>query len=266
MLFFAFYVAQCENMYALQVTSNTSLWLGGAQQISVRLAETMGSAVHLNEHVVAISYSEEGVEVTTTKATYSARRAILAMPPMSDAQIHFSPELPHSRRQINRRTNLGRYFKIHFRYNKRFWVEKGLSGEIFSLKPNFFSLDVTREGDELATLVLFVGGSSFDVLEAAGSQKRKEILLEALVSSLGEDARNLADYVEINWNDQPFTMGGPVCHMPPGLLSSAGPALRASIGPIHFAGTEAAPAWTGYMEGAVRSGETAAEAVIKEIK
>jgi monoamine oxidase len=36
---------------------------------------------------------------------------------------------------------------------------------------------------------------------------------------------------------------------------------RPPIGPPHFAGTETATAWIGYLDGAVRSGETAAAAV-----
>ena len=46
------------------------------------------------------------------------------------------------------------------------------------------------------------------------------------------------------------------------MLSDFGPALREPCGPIHFAGTETATVWAGYMDGAVRSGER----VAKEIK
>ena len=37
-----------------------------------------------------------------------------------------------------------------------------------------------------------------------------------------------------------------------------GRALRAPIGPIHWAGAETATVWNGYMDGAVQSGERAA--------
>ena len=39
---------------------------------------------------------------------------------------------------------------------------------------------------------------------------------------------------------------------------SFGEALRAPVGPIHWAGAEYATTWSGYMDGALRSGETAA--------
>jgi monoamine oxidase len=57
-------------------------------------------------------------------------------------------------------------------------------------------------------------------------------------------------------------MGAPVTVMPPGLLSKIGNALNAPVGPLRFAGTEAAPMWTGYMEGAVRAGEAAAHSIL----
>jgi monoamine oxidase len=38
--------------------------------------------------------------------------------------------------------------------------------------------------------------------------------------------------------------------------------LREPVGNLHFAGTETAGDWKGYMEGAVRSGERAAKEVI----
>ena len=41
----------------------------------------------------------------------------------------------------------------------------------------------------------------------------------------------------------------------PGAWTAYGPALREPIGPLHWAGAETATVWSGYMDGAVRSGE-----------
>ena len=48
----------------------------------------------------------------------------------------------------------------------------------------------------------------------------------------------------------------------PGTLLGYGPALREPVGRIHWAGTETADFWQGYMDGAVRSGERAAAEVL----
>lgn len=266
LLFFLFYVAQCEDMYALQVTSNVMLWVGGAQQISLRIADKLpAGSVHLKEEVIAVTHGDKQVEVLTHRGKYVAKRVVMALPPAAAAQIAFHPELPSTRRQINRRTNFGRYMKLQIRYENQFWLDRGLSGEIFSLSPGFFALDVTRPADKAATLVIFIGGSNYDRWFGSGEERRRSEMLEAVARCLGDEALSPQAYIETNWNDVEFTMGGPVCSMPPGLMSTAGASLRAPIGRIHFAGTEAAPAWTGYMEGAVQSGEAAAQQVKGEL-
>jgi monoamine oxidase len=53
--------------------------------------------------------------------------------------------------------------------------------------------------------------------------------------------------------------------MPPGGWTDHGSALRAPIGPIHWAGAETAVVWNGYMEGAVLSGERAANEVLEAL-
>jgi monoamine oxidase len=46
--------------------------------------------------------------------------------------------------------------------------------------------------------------------------------------------------------------------VPPGAWCSVGPWLRRPVGPIFWAGTETADQWTGFLDGAVRSGLRAA--------
>jgi monoamine oxidase len=43
------------------------------------------------------------------------------------------------------------------------------------------------------------------------------------------------------------------------------PALRAPVGRIHWAGTETATVWAGYMDGAVQSGKRAAQEVLGQL-
>jgi len=52
--------------------------------------------------------------------------------------------------------------------------------------------------------------------------------------------------------------------MAAGTWVAYGRALREPVGRIHWAGTETATTWAGYLDGAIRSGEAAAAAVIKE--
>ena len=49
---------------------------------------------------------------------------------------------------------------------------------------------------------------------------------------------------------------------PAGVWTQFGPALREPIGRIHWAGSETASVWNGYMDGAASSGERAAAEVL----
>jgi monoamine oxidase len=51
--------------------------------------------------------------------------------------------------------------------------------------------------------------------------------------------------------------------MPPGTWTAFGRALREPVGPLHWAGSETSTVWNGYMDGAVRSGEAAARAILQ---
>lgn len=262
MLFWAQYVAKCEGMHALQVTANDALWIGGSQQISQRIAELPGITVVTDAPAYSVDHGDEDVTVRTAQGVFIAKAAVIAMPPSAANAIAFTPALPLQRRQLQGRAPMGRESKIQVRYERPFWREAGLSGEIFDLDLGHLALDVTRPGDEWATIVAFIGGKDYDAWFALGEQGRKQAIMDSLVATLGDEAADARSYHETDWPSTPYTLGAPVTIMPPGLLSSIGDALNAPVGRLRFAGTEAAPMWTGYMEGAVRAGEAAAASLI----
>ena len=74
-------------------------------------------------------------------------------------------------------------------------------------------------------------------------------------------ANQPADYIEHDWTAEQWTRGCCGAHFPPGTWTQFGPALRRPSGLLHWAGTETATEWSGYMNGAVQSGKRAAEEV-----
>jgi monoamine oxidase len=73
-----------------------------------------------------------------------------------------------------------------------------------------------------------------------------------------------ANYEEEDW--QPRCAQGtpaPAAMMPPRVLTQFGRALRDSVGVIHWAGSESAQEWCGYMDGAVESGFRAANELLR---
>jgi monoamine oxidase len=97
-------------------------------------------------------------------------------------------------------------------------------------------------------------------------QERYQRVIADLANYFGPQALQplggINGYYEALWNLEPFSGGGPVGHPMTGALTEYGPALRTPVGLLHWAGTETAVRWNGYMDGAVESGQRAADEVI----
>jgi monoamine oxidase len=94
-------------------------------------------------------------------------------------------------------------------------------------------------------------------------QERRQVFLAGLVKRFGPKAASPVSFDQRDWAAEPYTRGDMFAHYPPGVLTGYGRALRAPCGRILWGGTETATVWGGSMEGAVRSGERAAEEVLR---
>ena len=85
------------------------------------------------------------------------------------------------------------------------------------------------------------------------------MFLDALTTArLGPKTATPAEYREYTWHADLWAGGAISAHFPPGVLTTLGYALQRPVGRFHWAGTETAPRWFGFIEGAIRSGEHAA--------
>jgi monoamine oxidase len=108
----------------------------------------------------------------------------------------------------------------------------------------------------------FVGGDSARAYNAMSAQAGRDAVLEEFATLFGAKARSPKSYFDTRWTGEEWTRGCPVAIPGPGTLLAYGEWLRKPIGRIHWAGTETSTYWNGYMDGAVRSGERAAQEVL----
>jgi monoamine oxidase len=157
----------------------------------------------------------------------------------------------------------GATVKVLARYERAFWRTRGMSGEYISTRgPVSMAIDNTgHDGAHPALLCFVVGRDAFGWSSRDRRTRQGEVLAQ-LVRAFGDEARHPVAILEQDWAEEPYTRGCPVGNMGFGLLSAAGHTLAAPVGRVHWAGTETATEWTGYMEGAVASGERAAREVI----
>jgi monoamine oxidase len=236
----------------------------GTHQMSTTMAAELGPRVRLNAAVTRIEWSDDAVAVMSSAGVTEARRAIVAIPPAHRLDIDIAPAPPIAYQQLSQRWPQGALTKAYAAYHRPFWRDSGLSGQSLSDEgPVFITFDVGPQSGGPGILLGFVDARGFDALPAA---QRRANALAGFVNIFGEQAADPIDYVDQRWGAEPFAPGGPTAAVPPGSWTQFGSLLRRPVGPLHWAGTETADEWTGFMDGAVRSGQRAAAEVAAALR
>lgn len=232
---------------------------GGSQLVAIRAAEELGDRVVLGAPVRRMEHDGGGVTVDAAGQRVRARRAIVAVPPALVGRIEFEPGLPPAHRQLSQRMPAGWLVKCVALYDEPFWRGDGLSGEALNeAGPVTMTFDNTPPDGSPGALVGFVGGADARRFAKLGASERRASVLASFESLFGPKARAAERYIERDWAAEGWSGGGPVANFATGGWTASGPALREPVGPIHWAGTETATRWAGYIDGAVQSGERAA--------
>jgi monoamine oxidase len=240
-------------------------FVGGSQLVPIRLAERLGPEVVVHDAPVRrIAHGSGGVTLHADGGgAVHARRAIVAIAPALAGRIVYDPPLPGYRDQLTQRMPLGTVAKCMAVYDEPFWRRDGLSGQATSdTGPVKLTFDNSPPDGSPGVLLGFLEGRQARELGRLAPERRREAVVGCFARLFGPRAAKPERYVERLWAEEEFSRGCYGCHMPTGAWTAYGEALRAPIGPLHWAGAEVAEAWSGYMDGAVRSGETAAHEVL----
>jgi monoamine oxidase len=236
---------------------------GGTQGIAIKMARQLGARVVLGEPVRQITQNRSGVTVHAATITAHGRRVIVAIPPHLAGRIAYSPGLPALRDQLTQRMPIGSLIKTIAVYDRPFWRDHGLNGQANSdLGAVKVTFDASPESGRPGVLLGFVDGDDARALSDRPIAERRHKALDSYVRYFGPAAARPRAYIDQVWDREIYTGGCPTGVMPPGVMTQYGRALRAPIGRIHWAGTETATVWTGYMDGAVQSGQRAAAEVL----
>lgn len=220
--------------------------------------------IRLNCPVLEIRRLDRGVQVHVGPppgSTLTASQVILALPPRLAARsILFTPDLPHDLGQAMLRAStwMAGHAKFFALYHEAGWRNKGLSGQGFSLCGPMGEIhDGSAEGDGP------YGLTGFAAIPAL-RRKSGEVMIEATLAQLpalfGPEAGDPARIYYQDWAREEFTAteyDKRSAHNHPEFLPPSG---KTSFwnNSVHFAGSETAEYFGGYLEGALASAERAA--------
>jgi monoamine oxidase len=234
--------------------------VGGSQVVALELAKRLGRRIALNEPAVAIDQTETLLRIRTDRRTVSARQVIVAIPPSLTAQIDYPPILPARRAQLLQRLPQGSAISVQLVYDTPFWRGQGLSGMVIGdANPVKVAFDNSPPDGTPGVLGGYIsGGTQSRIWSGQPLAERRAAVIGSYVRYFGQAAASPRAYLERDWSAERWTRGCAFAYAPPGALLDYGEAIRAPVGRIHWAGTETATYWNGYMDGAVSSGQRAA--------
>ncbi|WP_127782669.1 FAD-dependent oxidoreductase [Rhodococcus sp. X156] len=242
-----------------------SRFVGGSQLVPLALARQLGAVVQTEAAVRRIAQDDTGVTVTSDRGQVRAGRVVVAAPPPLVTAIDWDPLLPPLRQQLLTRLHLGTLMKVDAVYPSPFWRAAGLSGSGIATSGAVRTcFDNSPADAAVGVLLAFVGGSTWREYGNLPLAQRRTAVLQGFAQLVGPQALDPVEYVEQDWTRERWTKGSPVASAGTGTTTAYGAQIRVPFGRVHWAGTETATYWAGFMDGAVRAGERAAAEVLAQ--
>jgi monoamine oxidase len=232
---------------------------GGNQQLARRLAGRLGPAVRLRSPVRSVEHDAEGVRVrvgggeVTGEVTGDA--VIVAVPMAVLRRMPFSPQLPDRRLGAWRRSGLAHNAKLHVPLTRA-----AAASAVQSVPGRFWTWTATDATGQVQPVLHAFGGTEKG-LAALAVADGPATWASRVAELRPELAMDLDRALLTTWNDDPWA-GESYSALTINVAAGDAEVIAQAAGRVHFAGEHTAGAWAGLMEGALRSGQRAADEVL----
>jgi monoamine oxidase len=228
---------------------------GGNQQVARELAARLGAAVRLGRPVRAVEHDRHGVRVRTDEGVATGDAAIVAVPMAVLRGLPIAPPVPDRQRAAWQRSGLAHNAKLHLPL-------RGPAGAsaVHSVPGRFWTWTAADATGQIQPVLHAFAGTEAG-LAALGVADGPATWAAQVAALCPELATDPAAALLTTWNDDPWageSYSADTITVAPG----DDDLIAAPVGRIHFAGEHTAGAWSGLMEGALRSGERAAREVL----
>jgi len=234
---------------------------GGNSRLAQEFAKRIGAEnIRLNTLVAEVNQSKGVVTVKTETETFKADACICTAPTNSLLKIKFNPVLPSAQSEAAQRLSYARICKNSVLYEERFWKDENFS-MVSDTTAHFYFHSTQNQAGKAGVLTSYAIGEKADVLASQSDDRRMKIITRDLID-FNQDAPKLAqNIVSYAWQRDRYTDGAYALYRP-GQWFGIRPILQRPHIKVLFAGEHLAD-WQGFMEGAVETGEAAAQSLIR---
>ena len=238
--------------------------VGGNSRLVRELAvRTGGDNIHTGLQVYEIRQSAGRVTVKAGDNTFRADACICTVPSRVLKEIRFDPPLPSAQLAAADELQYSRIVKSPVLFSERFWGAEDFSLISDVTSHYYFHSTKHQQGTE-GILCSYAIGEKADVLAGQSDRRRMDIITRDIIP-LDERAPQLGRAItSYAWQSDHYTRGAYALYRP-GQWFALRPLLQRPHINVFFAGEHLAN-WQGYMEGAVVSGEKAAQALVRKLR
>src|SRR4051812_12215430 len=263
LLFLAHAHGGIDKLFSIEGGAQENMVEGGLGELARRIAAEIGDDLRLGAPVRRIAQDATTVHVEADGCQVVAKHAIVATPPALALDVDWDPALPSERTELYTAAVGGVETKTMLVYDEPFWRAEGLSGQ--SAEPGSaaeVTIDASPADGKAGVLAAFTFGPTASRVDALSVPERRAAVTATLAARFGPRAARPVAFVETPWWQEPWSRGCSFAHLPPGQLSRHGHLLASPMGRLHWAGTETATVSHGAVDGAIRSGQRAAQEVL----
>ena len=234
---------------------------GGNSQIIFKLAEAVGNEnIILKTKVEKVEQKNNGAIVYCDNGNkYEVDNVICTVPVYSLLKINWQPALPKDYTDALNQLQYARIIKTSVLFSERFWKDESLDMITDTLPHYFFHSTKNQEGNK-GILTSYAVGDRAYVLSKMNEQKKINEICKALKPAFGDVEKYAQHAVNYYWGADAYTQGAYAIYNKHQWLDVR-ETLNKNVGPVYFAGEHLAD-WQGFMEGAINSGEDAADKIL----
>jgi monoamine oxidase len=214
------------------------------------MADVLGpERIKLETPVRALDRTGERIRVILDGGEIEAGTVLLALPLPVLRELPIDPPLPDWKRSALDRVEIGHAAKLHVPL-----AADAETSAVMCIPERFWCWTAHGADGTVAPVLNCFAGSppAMRRLAVNGGPARWSALVEELRPELTLDRSGA---VHTAWETDPWARGA---YSAPGLIAVDEAKLRAPVERLHFAGEYAAGAWSALMEGALRTGLSAA--------
>ncbi len=225
---------------------------GGLDKLVQGMAADVSESISIDEALLGVEHTDESVTATTSRRRIEADAIVLACSLVPLRAVRFDPPLPALLGRAMHELGYGAVTKTAIQFAERQWPAGYSTTE--GITQRVYEPTVAQPG-RTGVLMSYAGGEGGRSL-AAKSEEDRLSLIEAEIRLIhGIDAPITGRFSRA-WSSGRW-FGGSYAVYRPGQVTAFWDVLRKPHGRIWLSGEHVAT-WTGYLEGAVESGERVA--------